>query len=143
MSPCLTYSGFRDAKHLSVEHIAPRAISAGWENVWDNKEMVHQLGNLVLVQREANSSFSNRSWVEKRTLYAALSAPSHADAEKILVASGIDFGDRAQEIAKQSVHMPHLAAVSRKSDAWTPKFIVERSERLLGLAWDQLYSWLA
>jgi hypothetical protein len=98
---------------------------------------------LVLVQREANSSFSNRPWAEKKVLYAALSAQSHADAEKVLTASGFDFGDRTQEIAKQSDYMPHLSAVSRRAGPWTTDFIVERSERLLSLAWDELYGWLS
>lgn len=142
-SPCLTYEGFIAVKHLSLEHIAPQTQNQGWSaNLWDNKETVHRLGNLVLVQSEANSSLSNRAWPQKRALYAALSASSHAEAAKGLAASGMDFGDKAVEIAEMSVHMPHLSAVSRKMDDWSVDFIDQRSERLFGLAWDELYKWL-
>ncbi|WP_273453389.1 DUF262 domain-containing protein [Nevskia ramosa] len=143
VSPCLTYEGFNDERHLSLEHIAPQSSSQGWaSNLWENKETVHRLGNLVLVKKDANSSLSDRPWVQKRALYGALSAASHGDAGKILTNSGFDFGEKTQEIAQMSSHMPHLAAVSQKADDWSSDFISTRGERLLGLAWDQLYSWL-
>jgi len=144
VSPCLTFNGFKDDRLLSLEHIAPQSVSSGWPvDVWSNKETIHKLGNLVLVQRDANSSFSNRPWGAKRILYAALSAPSHVEAEKILGSSEIEFGGRAQEIAKFSAHMPHLSALGRKSDDWSIAFIETRTERLLELAWDNLYAWMS
>jgi hypothetical protein len=143
VSPCLTFNGFQDDRLLSLEHIAPQSVSGGWPiDIWSNKETIHKLGNLVLVHRDANSSFSNRPWDAKRTLYAALSAPSHLEAEKILSASDIEFGGRAQEIAKYSAHMPHLSALGRKSGDWSTAFIENRTVRLLELAWDQLYAWI-
>lgn len=143
VSPCLTFSGYTDDRHLSLEHIAPRSASSGWDvALWENKELIHRIGNLVLVQSKANSSLSDRPWNQKRVLYAALSAPSSTEARRILDASETIFRERTQEIAEMSAHLPHLAAVSKITDDWRASFVQERTRRLLGLAWDQLYPWL-
>lgn len=143
VSPCLTYEGFKADQNLSLEHIAPQTQSPGWpEKIWENKETVHRIGNLVLVQKAANSSFSNRPWKQKRVLYAAMSAASHMEAAKIFGENGQEFSEKAQELAQLSVHMPHLAALSQRQEEWSPEFLAQRSERLLSLAWDQLYAWL-
>lgn len=143
VSPCLTYDGFQDIRHLSLEHIAPQSAGSGWQaDIYSNKEIIHKIGNLVLVQSNANSSLSDRPWNEKRALYAALGATSHTEAAKILSASGFDFAQSTQELAELSAHMPHLAALGRKSDDWSASFIEDRSKRILSLAWNQLYAWL-
>jgi len=146
-STCLTYEGFSDNRHLALEHIAPQTPSGGWaDDIYLNKESVNRLGNLVLVQNEANSSLSNRGWVEKRVLYKALGAPSHEEAEEILkkaTDNGIKLGQSTQELAQISSHMPHLSALGSYEDEWTIHLIDERSRRLLGLAWDRLVPWLS
>jgi hypothetical protein len=146
VSPCLSYEGIKDERHLSLEHIAPKQQAVGWDSaIYENKEMAHRIGNLVLVQKEANSSLSDRPWNEKRILYQALGAPSSEVAANILAAAdanGNGFAESTQAIASLSAHMPHLAAIGDKADAWTADFIDTRSKRILELAWDQLYAWL-
>ena len=146
VSPCLTYEGFMDDRNLTLEHIAPKDGSAGWDaGIYANKELVHRVGNMVLVPLLANQSFSSRAWTHKRVLYQALGAPSHADAERILndaAKEGIEFGESTQEIIARASYMPQLSAIGSRKDAWTPEFVEERSKRLLGLAWDELYAWL-
>ena len=149
VSPCLTYDGFRDDRNLSLEHIAPQDQSSS--NTWDaaiyaNKEIVHRLGNLVFVPKVANSSLSSRPWQQKRVLYKALGAASHSDAEKVLVEAksneGVEFGDSTQEIVSSSKHLPQVAALGSHASNWDTGFIEYRSARILGLAWDELQSWL-
>lgn len=142
VSPCLTYAGFTEEKHLTLEHIAPQQRAGGWADVWVEKDLVHSLGNLVLAPQVANSSFSNRSWVEKKVLYAALSSRSQQEAETKLADSSVDFGDSTQAIAMGATHLPHLSAVSLLADEWNADFIRRRSERILGLAWDELHTWI-
>lgn len=146
VSPCLSYEGLKDERHLSLEHIAPKLSAQGWDAaIYENKEIAHRIGNLVLVQLEANASLSDRPWGEKRILYQALGAASRDAAERILAdaqTAGVDFADSTQKIVGLSTHMPHLYAIGEKADAWTVEFIDERSKRILELAWDQLYAWL-
>ena len=145
-SSCLTFEGFKDERHLSLEHIAPGQAANGWNAaIYENKEVANRIGNLVLVQSGANSSLSDRPWVQKRILYKALGASSREAAELALKEAketGLDFADSTQAIAALSHHMPHLAAIGEKTDDWTVEFIDQRSRRILELAWDHLYAWL-
>ena len=146
VSPCLTYEGFMDERNLTLEHIAPKDGSADWDTaIYSNREFVHRIGNMVLVPMVANSSFSSRAWALKRVLYQALGAKSHVDAERILsdaAKEGIEFGDSTQEIIQRASYMPQLSAIGNRKDSWTKEFVDERSSRLLGLAWEELYAWL-
>jgi hypothetical protein len=145
-SPCLTFDGWSDDKHLSLEHIAPQATTSSWpEELYANKEVVHRLGNLVLVPADANSSLSDRSWDQKRVLYAALGASSRDASRSLLenaAAAGTTFAKSTEELVEIAKHMPHLGALGGRHEQWSATFIDQRSRRLLELAWDHLYSWL-
>ena len=131
---------------MSLEHIAPQQLAQGWDAfIYENKEIAHRIGNLVLVQKGANSSLSDRPWSQKRILYQALGAVSQEASERILAdakPSGIEFADSTQSIVALSTHMPHLSAIGEKADDWTATFVEVRSKRILELAWDHLYAWL-
>ncbi len=146
VSPCLSYDGLKDDRHLALEHIAPKQLAQGWDAlIYENKEIAHRIGNLVLVQDAANSSLSDRPWSQKRILYQALGAISQDAAERLLAdakSSGIEFADSTQSIIELATHMAHLAAIGEKADDWTAAFVEVRSKRILELAWDQLYAWL-
>ncbi|MFN9030839.1 MAG: hypothetical protein ACK54C_16140 [Betaproteobacteria bacterium] len=50
VSPCFTYEGLTDERRLALEHIAPVTKASGWvEEFYSSKEVVHRIGNLVLV----------------------------------------------------------------------------------------------
>jgi hypothetical protein len=146
VSPCLTYEGWCDDKHLSLEHIAPKDTALGWmPNIYDNRELIHQIGNLVLVPSAANSSLGNRPWKQKRILYAALGAKTKQDATLLLdqaTKSGIEFALSTQALVELSAHIPHLAALGAYPQDWSIDAISERSKCLLDLAWDRLWTWL-
>ncbi len=147
VSPCMTYSGFTDERHLSLEHIAPQQAGVGWNpDLYANKESIHRIGNLVLVQSDANSMLSARPWVQKRILYKALGSATQEQAQNTLrdaKANGLEFGDSTSAIVELSAYMPHLVAIGAKADDdWSLAFVETRAKRLLELAWDELYSWL-
>lgn len=150
VSQCLTFDGWRNEKHLSLEHIAPKDPQGGWQSdLYEDRELIHRIGNLVLVPNNANSSLSNRPWNEKAILYAALGAKSQHDAKTILdnaESSGVKFAQSTTELVDMSAHMPHLAAIGAygygASGDWTTEMIEKRSRRLLELAWDRIWDWL-
>lgn len=150
VSQCLTYESWRADKHLSLEHIAPKNKETGWDDkLYEDRELIHRIGNLVLVQLEANSSLGNRPWKEKAILYSALGAPSQHDAQKILEAAndaGISFAQSTASLVELSTHMPHLSALGdygvKYQNVWTPEMVEKRSQRILELAWDRIWSWL-
>lgn len=146
--PCLTYDGIKDDKHLSLEHIAPQKQSVGWNDsiyAAEDSELIHCIGNLVLVQQDANTSLADRPWKEKQIIYRALGASTQDEAKKILREasdSGYTFAESTENLVSLSKHMPHLIAIGQKKGEWDANFIKKRSENILGMAWDELYSWL-
>lgn len=147
VSPCLTYEGFCDDRNFSLEHIAPQDAGAGWSaGLYEDREAIHRIGNLVLIPGLANQTLSSRPWVQKKVLYSALGAPSHVDAEKVLTDAktnlGIEFGESTQEILNRSKYLPQVSALGARTEDWNPEFVQERSARILELAWDELFRWL-
>ncbi|MFI5708979.1 DUF262 domain-containing protein [Kribbella sp. NPDC051620] len=145
--PCLTYQGWADEAHLTVEHVAPQSNTGGWsQDFYAEKELVHRIGNLVLVPQAANSSLSYRPWAEKRILYAALGARSIEDAraalEEAALQKGITFQQSTEDLVHLSKHMPHLLSLGTKTEDWDPEFAARRSEQLLRLCYRRLMPWL-
>ncbi|WP_431973390.1 DUF262 domain-containing protein [Micromonospora haikouensis] len=144
---CLDFQGWRDEAHLSLEHIVPQEATSEWpEDLYSDKDTVHQLGNLVMTPGPVNSSLGNRPWDEKRILYAALGAPSKEKARQTLekaAATGITFNKPTEELVARSRHLPHLVSLGQRTSAWDPEFVLTRSSRLFELSWDRLAPWLA
>ncbi len=61
-----------DRKTSSVEHIMPRKIEgSNWRiDPKFHSQYVHKLGNIVLIDRVKNSSMSNKSYANKKEIYA-------------------------------------------------------------------------
>jgi hypothetical protein len=143
VASCFTADGWSDEGHFTIEHIAPKQATSGWDaEFYSSKEIVHRLGNLVLAPGDANSSLSSRPWTEKKVLYAALGAPTQDEARAILDGSGLTFTQSTSELAQLSHYLPHLRALGQRSEEWDPSFMHERAQVLLRLAYRRLKDWL-
>lgn len=73
-------------KSPSIEHLMPQRIEALKWNIdpEDHKEWVHKLGNLILIDKNLNSSLSNSSFNEKRKKYQS-SIESRANTNYIFI----------------------------------------------------------
>lgn len=146
-NPCLNLESYIDDKNLSLEHIAPQSPNESWTSeIYENGELIHSLGNLILVSETLNSSLGNRPWTEKRVFYKVVGAQDQADAERILKdASEIDnitFRGLTHELLQAQKFMPNLITLGNMNNNWSSDFIIARSKRLYGLAWDELIKWL-
>jgi hypothetical protein len=143
VAPCFTAQGWKNGDHLTVEHIAPRQITAGWDDAfYSDSEVVHRIGNLVLSPAQANSSLSSRPWTEKKVLYGALGAPTAQEAKSLLDGSGLTFAQSTEELAQLSTYLPHLRALGQRAEEWDTVFMEARAEALLRLAYLRLKDWL-
>jgi hypothetical protein len=146
VAPSLTLSGWENETSLTIEHIAPQTRTAGWDlGFYEDREIIHRIGNLVLVPGAANSSLSSRPWQEKRYLYGALGAKSQEEARERLSEAqdkGMTFAQSTEELAQLSNHVPHLASLFQRSDEWDPAFIDIRGACVLERAHQQLGPWL-
>lgn len=143
VAPCFTAQGWKNSVHLTVEHIAPRQTTAGWDvGFYTDNEVVHRIGNLVLSPAAANSSLSSRPWTEKRVLYGALGAPTAQEAQSLLDSSGLTFAQSTEELAQLSSYLPHLRALGQRAIEWDPTFMASRADVLLRLTYLRLKDWL-
>lgn len=146
-NPCLNWQSWNKLELMTIEHVAPQQVySPGWASaLYTDKELVDRLGNLCLTPKAVNSSLGARPWNEKRVLYGALGARTKEEALAQLEAAqeeGVSFVQSTEELVNASHYMPHLVAVGQRPAEWTPQFVDERTERLLGLVWDRLRPWL-
>jgi len=143
LAPCFTHNGWVDEGHYTIEHIAPKQKTGGWNpDFYSDKEIIDRIGNLVLAPGNANSSLSSRPWNEKRVLYKALGAETAESAKKILTDSGLIFNQTTEELAQMSRYLPHLRSLGERTEEWDPGFMEKRAEVLLRLAYRRLKGWL-
>ena len=92
-----------------------------------------------------NAKIGNAEWPKKKLFYRALTAKTQDDKDAVLQEArkqGLDFGKKTRELfadSEQLVILESLDAVA----TWDREFIQLRGQRLLELAWDEIWSWLA
>ena len=140
----LTYAGWSTSSHKTIEHVAPQSGNSGWNgNIYENKEIVHRIGNLALLPIDANSSISDRPPGEKSVLYKALAQTTPADAQAVLdAARDVFVVSNEANLIHKATYLPHLSAVASVTNSWDANVIQGRGENLLSLAWDKLAPWL-
>ncbi len=143
-SPMLTWYRWKlfdeqDAeKKFTLEHIAPQTITDDWDQTfYEDRDLLGTIGNLTILPSSANSSASNKSWVQKRKYYQALCQESKRKKMKVLK----ELNPSQQLILEQSQYLGYLEAIS-KVERWTASLVNERSKNMLGHVWDNFEPWL-
>ena len=141
--PLLNHETWAGEGTLSVEHIAPQTQTADWEpSLYVDANMIHRLGNLVLVPVAENSGLSNLSWMSKRACYRVLSATSPDAAEEAKATAKAQGVNLPESIANNKSYRPVAAGVAGYDSNWNSDIVAARSERLADLAWSQLAPWI-
>jgi hypothetical protein len=140
------FHGWKIARHMEIEHIAPQARSSTWgDKLYEKQDTIHRIGNLALVPKIENIVLGNRSWADKKLIYKILSASTLSDVEALLGEAqsiGLDLTDRAQEIFKVSKYLPHVEALQRYEGDWDLDIIAKRGNRLAEISWSRISPWL-
>jgi len=144
-SPGFSIANYMEVE-LEVEHVAPQsAITAGaWpEDVRSDRKARNYIGNLVLVPKLANVGLGNRSWLEKRKIFQALSNTNPEERARVLKEAGFHLTDRIKEILNDSTHVPGVASIAKYDGEWNQLMIDKRGRRLLDLCHTKLRKWIA
>ena len=84
ISPLFKIDNWRHENYYSVEHIAPQSAANHWSSAfYDEPDLVHRLGNLILLPQEANSLIGDRPWTYKKIFYDLLSASTVEDQRQL------------------------------------------------------------
>ena len=145
----LDYLNFRTWEselYATVEHVAPDSDSRGnWDaKIYSDVNTKHSIGNIVLLPQKENSTIGNVGWTKKRLFYSALTAKTENDKEKALKKAcdnGLSFGRKTEVLLKAGERLRMLDSLTTV-ETWDREFIKRRGERVLGLAWDEIWSWL-
>lgn len=142
----LTYTKWIDPRYLSIEHIAPNTDGAkGWKaDILSNSRVRNSIGNLTLLPAKENSQISNAEWDKKKLFYSALCANTLPDRQaqlKHAETMSKPFKKTTWNVVQKSPKLSILDGIS-SPPKWSKSIIEERSERLLDLAWDELWLWL-
>lgn len=143
--PMLTIEQWKSS--FTIEHIAPNSQDpSGWcSDLYEDPDLVHQIGNLTLLPQVENSVVGNRPWKHKRAFYKILSARSPKDLElklKGAASIGLNIKINTQKLLENSQCLPHVEALSTLDGEWNTGFVKKRSEQILELAWDRIAPWL-
>ena len=144
--PMLTWEQWRNQTGITVEHVAPQTRTPGWDaSLYENRDIVHRLGNLTLLPVVENASAGNRSWAEKRLMYRLLSSSTQDELDSRLDearAAELDIGESTEEIMRNSKYTPHVRAIGDISGGWSTDMVKTRGERLADLIWERLSPWI-
>jgi len=142
----LDYSAWRNDALQTVEHIAPEKKGKEWaDDIYEDGELIHRLGNLTLLPLAENASISNGSWSRKRFFYKTLSASTMDEADSLLEQARtqeIKISKSAKDLLSQSEYLPLVKAISAVNSEWNKDIIERRSVRLAELAWENVYPML-
>lgn len=120
------------SKKITLEHVMPRTpvnqefVSAsGFTDVEEYKEYVNRIGNFALIHNDENSALSNKSFDQKRLVYARSSIWTTQVLNNKLVSTMKSGKEVNQyEIINNSLF------VTTQEDIWTKEAIIERSEKI-------------
>src|SRR5262249_179690 len=67
IAPMLKLSQWKNEAYFTVEHIAPQGRNEGWQpDIFNEPQIIHTLGNLILLPGEENKIIGDKSWEHKR-----------------------------------------------------------------------------
>jgi len=132
-------SNFWDLR-LTIEHVAPqKPKDASWSEEIFKDQLQETLGNLTLLPGRENSTLSNRSWEEKRSLYISLTKPELTELKEALKEIGVKENLILKLVDRS--YLKHLESISIV-DVWDKNLIQERSSNLGNIIWDRIRPWL-
>ena len=131
---------------LTIEHVAPqKAETSGWSDLlYENPDLVDYLGNLTLLPKAENSSFSSRPWLEKKEMYCVLSSSTQDELDTRLIEAetrGIQLSDSTKELLRNGRYFQHLSTICNAKE-WSDEFVQKRSRRMAELVWTNITPWL-
>lgn len=135
--------------HKSLEHVAPQNPAAAhkWDPDIYANDLVHQVGNLMLLPLEVNKFVDNKDWAVKYLHYCHVGERAKAKLTKLgedAQKKGIVLSKKATDALSKAEYNCAVEPVLSvgKAGAWDAALIANRTRQIKELAWDTLYSWL-
>ena len=131
---------------LTIEHIAPEKGDKWNEEIYEDSETIHCLGNLIIVPSNVNDILGNKEWEHKKGIFKLLASKTEIEFNETknkFDKIGLNLSIRADDILDNTVYNNFCESVANYDKEWSLDIIKNRSERYAELAWDILYPWLS
>lgn len=145
----LTLERWKSKDLASLEHIAPQKppdIHA-WDPTIYEKNLVHQVGNLLLLPMELNKLADNKGWPTKYLYYCHVGVRNEQQLQELATKAkqqGINLNRKTIEALKR---MPYSCVVEPITSigldgSWNADIIERRTRQIKEITWDILSNWL-
>ena len=138
------------AKDLkSIEHVAPqnRPQKHNWDPGIYEDNLIHQLGNLMLLPIDLNKYADNKGWTTKHLYYCHIGERDTARLEEFKSAAekkNIFLSKKATKTLSEISYNCATEPVScvGENGAWDAELIRKRTRQIKEVTWEMLFSWL-
>ena len=141
----LNYTTWCSDRYSTVEHIAPETLGSGWDSeLYENDNLRHSLGNLILLPSNENSSINNSSWDKKQRFYTAVTETTKEGLDQQIQkakSAGNSFSKNMIELLNGGSYLSLLTPL-RDVQTWNKKIVQRRSRNIAELCWDIVWPWL-
>ena len=135
--------------YKSLEHVAPQSPPErhNWDADIYANNLVHQVGNLILLPLEVNKFVDNKDWAVKYLHYSHVGERDKArqvELGEVARRKGIVLSKKATDVlsrAEYSCSVEPILSVG-ETGAWDAALITNRTRQIKELAWGTLISWL-
>ena len=135
--------------HKSLEHVAPQNPPDGhkWDGEIYANDLVHQVGNLMLLPLELNKFVDNKEWAVKYLHYCHVGQRNKGDLTRLSDAAkkrGIVLSKKATDALSKAAYNCAVEPILNVEEAgpWDIALINGRTRQIKELAWETLSSWL-
>ena len=147
--PLLKLGRWLATDYKTLEHVAPQNPPAGhkWDQDIYNDDLIHQVGNLILLPLELNKFVDNKDWEVKYLHYCHV---GERDKEKLQKLSdraknkGIVLSKKATNRLSKIDYNCAIGPVLSVGEAgtWDADLINKRTRHIKEIVWKKLSSWL-
>lgn len=147
--PLLELSYWKAQAYKSLEHVAPQnpPTSHNWDPKIYEDDLVHQIGNLILLPTDLNRIAENKDWVIKYLYYCHAGERDETKLNNLSAAAsgkGIQLRKRTVDVLKKAEYNCAVEPIiSIKEDgSWDASLIRMRTRQNKQIAWEKLSLWL-
>lgn len=147
--PLLKLSRWSSKDHKSMEHVAPQHPPSG--SAWDasiyTENLVHTVGNLLLLPVDINKFVDNKAWAVKYLHYAHIGSRTQAEIDALSTEAknaGINLSKKATTVLGQSSYSCAVEPVLtlKAAGQWDAALIKARTQQIKELTWETMDQWL-
>lgn len=145
----LTLEHWKSKQLASLEHVAPQKPPANhlWDRTIYEKNLVHHIGNLLLLPTTLNKLADNKDWPTKYLYYCHVGVRNEQQLQELAAEAkkrGINLNRKTLGTLKRMSYSCVVEPITSigLDGSWNADIIERRTKHIKEIAWDILSEWL-